>query len=112
MILRALYYIGKIIKYNEEPDVVKITENLRGFYFSKPGLVLSAGRPLAFNGRKMWVDVMVYKPVSDDFLGIHKLKSVIEIKAYPQKGLEGIVEAVERLKTYMTNIENIIRNYR
>jgi len=105
LILRALYYIGKG-KYGEEPRIIPITESLRGFHFLQAGsrgLMLSAGRPLAIdndNGEgRIWPDILVYEPEDERRPErVARIKSAIEIKAYPQRGYKGIAETLERLK--------------
>lgn len=105
LVLRVLYYIGKE-KYDGEPTIIPITENLRVFYYSQAegqGLVLSAGRPLAIDngngGRRMRPDVLVYEPEDVGHLErIARIKSAIEIKAFPERGCKGIEETLRRLK--------------
>ena len=109
LILRVLHYIGRE-KYGEEPEIVPITKDLRGFYFLKAGgrgLVLSAGRPLVVDSdsskRRMWPDILVYEPKDERRPErISRIKSAIEVKAYPQRGYKGVAETLERLE----NIKN------
>jgi len=97
LIFRILFYIG-IEKYGEKPEVVKITKNLKGFYFTTSRLILSAGRPLILGEGKRWIDIMVYEASKDNIADIHRLRSALEIKAYPQGGVRGIRDTIERLK--------------
>ena len=97
LILRVLYYVG-IERYNEKPERRDITKDLKGFYFTKHRLVLSAGRPLTLGENKKRIDIIVYEASKDNIADIYRLKSAIEIKAYPQKGIKGIRETIERLK--------------
>jgi hypothetical protein len=109
LILRVLHYIGRE-KYGEEPEIVPITKDLRGFYFLKAGgrgLVLSAGRPLVVDSnsskKRMWPDILVYEPENERCPErISRIKSAIEVKAYPQRGYKGIAETLERFE----NIKN------
>lgn len=105
LILRALYHIGER-KYGEEPRIIPLTENLRGFYFLQAGsrgLVLCAGRSLAIDNDNIegsiLPDILIYEPIDKRHPErIGRIKSAIEIKAYPQRGYKGIVETLERLK--------------
>jgi len=98
LLYRVLYYIG-VEKYNERPrKLEKLSRDLRVTYFTRPRLALSAGRPLILGGTKKWIDIMVYETSEADIANIRRLKSAIEIKAYPQRGIKGLQETVERLK--------------
>ena len=101
MLFRALYHIG-VRKYPEsKPKPVTITKNLKGFCFPQENIVLSAGRPIKLGGgKRIWPDIIVYKTTDCNETreaNVKEMKSIIEIKAYPQGGKEGIVDTIERL---------------
>ncbi len=113
LLFRALYQIG-IRKYPEsKPKPVTITKNLKGFCFPQENTVLSAGRPIKLEeGKRIWPDIIVYKTTNCSKIqvaNVREMKSVIEIKAYPQGGKKGIAYTIERLIKLRTlyNNENL-----
>jgi len=93
LIFRLLHHL-----IGEKEKVIEVTSDLRAYYYEERNIVLGAGLPLKIGERKIWPDIIVYESEVNDPLKIVKLKSVLEIKAYPQGGLKSIKNMVERLK--------------
>ncbi|MCS7365767.1 MAG: hypothetical protein NDF54_10055 [archaeon GB-1867-035] len=101
LIFRVLHHI-----INDDVEVIDITGDLKAFYYKRRNLVLGAGLPLMINNKKIWPDIIIYEPKRSNPTKIAKLKSVIEIKAYPQGGLKAIKKEIKRL----INIHNTYHN--
>jgi len=94
LVFRAFHHI-----LGGNAEVIDITKDLKAFYYLERNIVLGAGLPLMIGNRKIWPDIIIYEPRRNDLAELGKLRSVIEIKAYPQGGLKAIKREVERLNS-------------
>ncbi|WFO74917.1 hypothetical protein J4526_07545 [Desulfurococcaceae archaeon MEX13E-LK6-19] len=101
LIFRTLHHI-----IGEKAKIIKITNDLNAFYYEGKNIVLGAGLPLQINNEKIWPDIIVYIPYDNNPRMINQLVSILEIKAYPQGGLKGLKNTINRLKIIHNHYKN------
>ena len=92
LIFRVLHHL-----LGGDAKVVEVTRDLRAFYYPERNVVLGAGLPLMVGNMRIWPDIVIYEPKENNLVEMEKLRSVIEIKTYPQGGLGAIKREIKRL---------------